>query len=116
MAKYFQILREKLRGSDGKTLIPFPAVAYYRANRQFRSMPSLGNIFSIRFDRETAYMGTLNAGADYQAICQWFYLRENSELREKLQVRNDPDFEFPDLKAARRAVLRSFARYSRIRN
>jgi hypothetical protein len=28
----------------------------------------------------------LNAGADFQAMCQWFYLRENGELREKMQV------------------------------
>jgi len=104
---YFQTLWQELRKSDEKALIPFPVVAYYRADRRLHEMPDVGEIFSLRIERAGAYEMALNAGANYKAMCQWFYLRENSELREKLQIRNDRSFEFPDLRAIRNAVIRS---------
>ncbi|MCI0553167.1 MAG: AAA family ATPase, partial [Anaerolineae bacterium] len=47
-------------------------------------------------------------------MCQWFYLRENQELREKLQIREDPLFELPDLKAVRTALALSLDNVSRV--
>ena len=47
-------------------------------------------------------------------MCRWFYLRENAELREKMQVRDDPDYQFPDLKAAREALLRTIEGVKRV--
>jgi predicted ATP-binding protein involved in virulence len=104
---YFETLWEEVRKSDAKALIPFPVVAYYRADRRLRDMPDLGDIFKLRLERDGAYEDAMNAGADYKAMCQWFYLRENSELREKLQIRDDPDYEFTDLRAIRKAIVRS---------
>ena len=105
---YFETIWRELKKSDGKTLIPFPVIAYYRAGRSLREMPSLGEIFNLQLDRIGAYNMALNAGADYKAMCQWMYLRENSELREKFQHRDDPNFVFPDLKTVREAVIQSF--------
>lgn len=105
---YIETIWNELKKSDGKALIPFPVVAYYRAGRSLREMPGLGEIFNLQLDRTGAYNMALNAGADYKAMCQWMYLRENSELREKFQHRDDPDFMFPDLKAVRNAVIKSF--------
>jgi predicted ATP-binding protein involved in virulence len=85
-------------------LIPLPVVAYYRADRRLREMPNLGDIFKLTLERDGAFVEALNAGADYQGVCQWFYLRENSELREKHQIRKNPDYEFPDLRAVRHAI------------
>ncbi|MCI0660207.1 MAG: AAA family ATPase, partial [Acidobacteria bacterium] len=99
--RYFDALWREVRQSDARALISFPVVAYYRANRRITQMPSMGDIFSMRLEREGAFLNALNAGADYKAMCQWFYLRENQELREKLQIREDPLFELPDLKAVR---------------
>lgn len=104
---YFEVLWQELRKSDVKTLIPFPVVAYFRAGRRLQEMPDLGDIFKLRLERDGAYKGALDAGSDYKGMCQWLYLRENSELREKLQIRDDPDFEFNDLRAIRRAIIRS---------
>jgi len=111
---YFKQIWLELRRTEGKALIPFPVVAYYRADRRLRGMPELGNIFEIELERPGAYAGALNAGANYKAMCQWFYLRENQELREKLQIRHDPSFEFPELKAVRSVLGRSVENVKRV--
>lgn len=112
--RYFQVLWQEVRNSDLKALIPFPVVAYYRANRHLTQMPEMGNVFNVRLDREIAYQNALVAGANYNTMCQWFYLRENLELREGVQKRQNLTFEFPDLKAVRRAITETLAGVDRI--
>ncbi len=84
--------------------LPLPVFAYYRAHRRFAQMPSLGDIFKLKFSRESAYQEALDAAADYGAMCRWFYMRENQELRERDRHRDQPDLRLPDLEAIR-AVL-----------
>lgn len=110
---YFEALWQEIRTTETKALIPLPVVAYYRANRRFSQMPNMGDIFSFRLERDGAYTNALNAGTDYQAMCQWFYLRENQELRKRLRL-NNPEFELTDLKAMRSAITRSIENVSRI--
>ena len=105
---YFESVWRELKRSDPKTLIPFPVVAYYRTDRSLNEMPGLGDIFNLQIDRTVAYNMALNAGSDYKDMLQWFYVRENSELRERLQIRENLDFEFPDLSAVRKAAIKSF--------
>lgn len=105
--QYFAALWQEIRKSDPAALIPLPVVAYYRASRRLTEMPKMGDVFELELSREGAFDHALSAGADFQAMCQWFYLRENAELREKMQARRDPDYQFPDLKAAREALLRT---------
>lgn len=112
--QYFAAVWQEIRKSDAAALIQLPVVAYYRASRRLTEMPKMGNVFELELSREGAFHQALDAGANYQAMCQWFYLRENAELREKMQVRNDPDFQFPDLKAARDALLRTFEGVKRV--
>jgi predicted ATP-binding protein involved in virulence len=102
---YFDSLWQEIRNSDARALIPLPVVAYYRSNRRLTGMPEMGNIFESRLGREGAFQNALDSGANYKAMMQWFYLRENQELRERLQVRNDRGFELPDLKAVRSALV-----------
>jgi predicted ATP-binding protein involved in virulence len=104
--QYFAAVWQELRKTDTAALIPLPVVAYYRASRRLTEMPKMGNVFELELSREGAFHQALNAGADFQAMCQWFYLRENAELREKVQIRHDPNYQFPELKAAREALLR----------
>ena len=111
---YFDALWHEVSHSDPKTLIPLPVVAYYRAHRHISQMPQMGDIFQARMERRDAFQRALDAGANYQAMCQWFYLRENSELRERLQIRNDRAFEFPDLRAVRRALSETLEHVERI--
>jgi predicted ATP-binding protein involved in virulence len=109
--RYFEALWEEVRSSAPKALIPFPIVAYYRADRRLAQMPKMGDIFERRLERQGAYQHALDAGANYQAMCQWFYLRENQELRER---RNNPTIEFPDLKAVRLALVRTLENVERV--
>jgi predicted ATP-binding protein involved in virulence len=112
--QYFDAVWQELRRSDPAALIPLPVVAYYRASRRLTEMPKMGNVFELELSREGAFDHALNAGADFQAMCQWFYLRENAELREKAQVRHDPNYQLPDLKAAREALLRTLEDVTRV--
>lgn len=112
--QYFAALWQEIRKSETSALIPIPVVAYYRASRRLNEMPKMGNVFELELSREGAYQHALDAGANFQAMCQWFYLRENAELREKVQSRNDPDFQFPDLKAARKALLHALESVKRV--
>lgn len=104
---YFRELWQQVRQSE-KALIPFPVVAYYRATRRVAEMPKMGDVFGLSLDRQGAFENALDAGAKYQAMCQWFYLRENRELRERDARRKGrqeaAEYELPDLKAIRRAL------------
>ena len=111
---YFGALWQEVRHSDPKALIPIPVVAYYRAHRHLAQMPRMGDIFQAKLERHDAFQRALDAGANYQAMCQWFYLRENRELRERLQIRNDRAFEFPDLQAVRRALSETLEHVERV--
>jgi predicted ATP-binding protein involved in virulence len=74
----------------------------------------MGDIFSMRLEREGAFLNALNAGADYDAMCKWFYLRENQELRERHQARDETNFEFSDLRAVRKALALALDNVSRV--
>jgi predicted ATP-binding protein involved in virulence len=111
--QYFEDLWDEARVTP-KAEIPFPVIAYYRATRRIARMPELGDIFNATMDRAGAFKGALDAGANYQSMCQWFYLRENQELREKLQTREDREFEYPDLKAARSALGQTLENVDRV--
>lgn len=112
--QYFAALWQELRKTGAAALIPLPVISYYRASRRLTEMPKMGNVFELELSREGAFQQALNAGADFQAMCQWFYLRENAELREKMQARHDPNFQFPDLKAAREAIRRTLEGVKRV--
>jgi predicted ATP-binding protein involved in virulence len=112
--RYFQALWQEIRRSDPKALIPMPVVAYYRAYRRLSQMPQMGDIFQAKLERQDAFQNALDAGARYQAMCQWFYLRENRELRERLQIRHDKAFEFPDLRAVRQALCKTLEHVERV--
>lgn len=101
---YFKCLWPVLRETP-EAQIPLPVVAYYRATRRISKMPEMSDIFNVRMDRESAFDHALDAGEDYQSMCQWFYLRENQELRERQYKNLDKTFELPDLKAARQALF-----------
>jgi predicted ATP-binding protein involved in virulence len=91
-------------GKSPKALIPLPVVAYYRATRRMDGMPELGDIFKLDLARDKAFVSALDAGANFTAMCQWFYLRENAELRANVNVQNGDSREFADLRAVRQAL------------
>ncbi|MFN0121153.1 MAG: AAA family ATPase, partial [Blastocatellia bacterium] len=111
--RYFEALWRDVRGSGAGGPILLPVFAYYRASRRMTPMPPLENLFAAE-GREAAFLNALDAGADYQEMCKWFYLRENQELRERFHGNGDSGSEFPDLKAVRQALALSLVNVSRI--
>ncbi len=101
--RYVQHLWEEIRKSP-QASIPLPVVAYYRANRRMGTMPELGDIFKLNFSRDKAFVNALDAASNFTAMCQWFYLRENAELRAKLSPQKSDSQEFADLRAVRQAL------------
>lgn len=106
--RYFGAVWQEIRSSAPEALIPLPVVAYYRASRRIGGMPDMGDVFSLELSREEAFAHAMDAGADFRTMCQWFYLRENAELRERVsRERAGPDFAFPDLRAVRQALAQA---------
>ncbi len=101
--RYIKTLWLEIRKSP-QALIPLPVVAYYRATRRMGGMPELGDIFKLDLARDKAFVSALDAGANFTAMCQWFFLRENAELRANVNVQNSDSKEFADLRAVRQAL------------
>ena len=101
--RYITHLWEEI-GKSPQALIPLPVVAYYRATRRMGGMPELGDIFKLDLGRDKAFVSTLDAAANFTAMCQWFYLRENAELRANVNAQNGDSTEFADLRAVRQAL------------
>ncbi|MDX9723416.1 MAG: AAA family ATPase [Myxococcota bacterium] len=98
---YFRALWRELGRSSPQALIPLPMVAYYRASRRFDGQPELGRVLELALAREDAFTHALDAGnADYAAMAQWFYLRENAELRTGAAGEGS----FNDLRAMRQVL------------
>lgn len=101
---YYKALWQEIRKADSRALIPLPVVAYYRAARFITKMPDLGEVLQKKLDRKDAFRSALNAAANYVTFFQWYYLRENNEVRERLRHRDDLDFQYADLRAVRAAI------------
>lgn len=102
--RYMQALWREIDKSPD-ALIPLPVVAYYRATRRMGGTPGLGDIFKLNFSRDKAFTDALDAAANFTAMCQWFYLRENAELRAQRNDRDrEEDIAFTDLYAVREAL------------
>jgi len=114
IAEYYKALWQEMRKADQKALIPLPVVAFYRAERFVKRMPDLGHVLRMKFAREDAFKSALDAAVGYQAFFQWLYLRENNEVRDRLKHRDEPDFEYPDLRAVRLAIARVIDRVTSI--
>jgi len=111
---YFHELWQEIKRSDSRALIPVPVVAYYRDDRHVGEMPEMKDVFKNPPGIQDAFENALNAGENYEAMCRWFYARENAELREGQQVRDQKDFQYPDLRAVRGAVYRTLEGVKRV--
>ena len=112
--RYFKVVWEEIGKSSPQALIPLPVVAYYRASRRISGMPDLGDIFKVELSRIEAFANALNAGANFTAMCQWLYLRENEELRAQADRRGTDPTEFSSLRAIRQALKSTIEGVERI--
>ena len=91
--------REK---ADPRTL---PIVAFYDANRAVFDAPQRRRGFKTRFSRYAALQGALSARTNFREFFEWFYAKENEELREQ-KARRHFDFRLQELEAVRVAIER----------
>jgi predicted ATP-binding protein involved in virulence len=92
--------RPKHDGSPGRHFA-VPTIAYHRDGRNCRTERQASPKDGLHRDRASS--GALDAGADFDAAQQWFYTRENEELRAGRE-QGDTGFQLRELKAIRAAL------------
>ncbi len=88
---------------EGKRPLDLPIVAYYDTDRAVFEQPQRRRGFRTEFPRYAALQGALSARTDFRDFFNWFYAKENQELREQKE-RQDFSHELQDLRAVRRAI------------
>lgn len=84
-------------------VLDLPIVASYDTERAVLDVPLRRRNFPRDFPRYAALEGALLARTNFRKFFQWFYFKENEELRD-LRDRRDLDFRRRDLSAVRRAI------------
>ena len=82
-----------------------PIVAFYDTDRAVFDAPHRRRNFKTEFHRYAALEGALAPRTNFREFFKWFYALENEELREKREQR-DWDYQLPELKAVRKAIVR----------
>jgi len=78
-------------------------VAFYDTDRAVFDPPQRRRGFITEFPRYRALQGALSARTDFRDFFQWFYAKENEELREQKEQGNF-DYQLKDLKSVRSAI------------
>ena len=94
----------KLVDADsGGPPIDLPLVAFYDTDRVVFDLPQRRRGFKKEFPRFAALEGALSARTNFRTLFQWFYFKENEELREQ-NKRRDFDYRLRDLSTVRNAI------------
>ena len=83
--------------------VEFPIVAFYDTDRVIFDLTERWSDFKKEFTRYDAFDGALSSRTNFQGIFEWFYFKENEELREQRE-RRDFGFRLRDLSSVRRAI------------
>ena len=83
--------------------IDLPIVTLYDTDRVVLDLPQRRRGFRKEFPRFAALEGALSARTNFRTLFQWFYFKENEELREQKEHR-DFDYRLRDLSAVRDAI------------
>ena len=102
---------EWLREQTGKLVdadregppIDLPIVAFYDTDRVVFDLPQRRRGFKKEFPRFAALEGALSTRTNFRTLFQWFYFKENEELREQKKQR-DFEYRLRDLSAVRDAI------------
>lgn len=88
---------------EGTGPLHLPIVAFYDTDRAVFDPPQRRRGFITEFPRYRALQGALSARTDFRDFFQWFYAKENEELREQKEQGNF-DYQLKDLKSVRSAI------------
>ena len=80
-----------------------PIIAFYDTDRVIFDHTERWSDFKKEFTRYDAFKGALASRTNFQGIFEWFYFKENEELREQRE-RRDFGYRIRDLASVRRAI------------
>ena len=80
---------------DRQDPLDLPIVAFYDTDRAVFDQPRRRRGFKTEFPRYAALQGALSAKTDFKDFFEWFYAKENEELRHQKERRNF-DYRLPD--------------------
>ena len=83
--------------------IDLPLFALYHANPSALDQARRSHPFKGEFPRYAVLEGALSAGTSFEELVEWFYEKENEELREQ-KARGDFHYRQRDLSAVRDAI------------
>ena len=85
------------------TPIDLPIMAFYDTERVVRGLAKRRGRPKSAISRYAALEGALSARTSFRELFEWFYIKENEELREQRE-RRDLDFRLKELTAVRDAI------------
>ena len=88
---------------DGERPVEFPIVAFYDTERVIFDRTERWSDFKKEFTRYSAFEGALSSHPNFQGLFEWFYFKENEELREQ-RARRDFGYRLRDLSNVRHAI------------
>ena len=100
------VLDELDRAHNQGLPVDLPIIACYGTDRVVLDLPekpSEPSDFEADLGRYAALKGALSSGTNFQELFEWFYFKENTELREQRE-RRDLDYRIKDLTAVRYAI------------
>lgn len=86
-----------------EVLDDMPLCAYYRAGRDIPRFESVTTDFGYEYSLQDAFVGALDACADFRSFAEWFLTYEANELRLARDA-GDTSFRIPCLQAVRKAI------------
>ena len=99
LKRWLEINALKSRG----TPVDLPIMALYDTERVVGHLKKERTGLANKSSRFAALSGALTARTNYKELFEWFYMKENEELREQRERRNH-DFRLKDLTAVRDAI------------
>ena len=88
---------------NGERPAEFPIVAFYDTDRVIFDRTERWSDFKKEFTRYSAFEGALSSHPNFQGLFEWFYFKENEELREQ-KARRDFGYRLRDLSNVRHAI------------
>ncbi len=85
------------------TPIDLPIMAFYDTERAVAHLAKQRRHPKSASSRYAALSGALSARTNFRELFEWFYMKENEELREQRE-RRDHDFHLKELSAVREAI------------
>ena len=83
--------------------VEFPIVAFYDTDRVIFDQTDRWSDFRKDLNRYDAFKGALSSRTNFQGLFEWFYFKENEELREQRE-RRDFGYQLDELSNLRRAI------------